>query len=255
LAVLLALGLSARADDDVKKLEAQIVKFVEEKEKILNSLHEKMLREIKGVEKRVRFSKIDADAKRLMLERVEQEYQRCDSTGQLPSCDELLGVALKYAEDCQRILQDIEKQRKRLVNLAVQQENPAIADKLGALEDRVTQLMGGRVTFQPGTVWKGRWSGNKGDAIEEHLHIKEVSGGKFKAELHQLNAFGRPDIMKIEGEQNGFAVEMHTVGMLRGANRELQFQGCVLGPRILVAVSGRTPRNNPASGWLSLNSQ
>lgn len=243
----------AFAAEDTAKTEKSVDAFIEKSDKMLKTAHNNLLRDIKKAQTNIKRSDRDPDAKKLVLERVQRDLDQCnESTNALPSSDELLGLAIAYANKNQDILDQIERKRKLLLDKSIKTNNPAAESKLTELHNRVSKLLDGRVAFEQGSDWVGSRVGTDGNAVNLSLHFGEVSGGSFAGQLHQINTGGRPDIMNVEGTRDGTTFSMTTTGMVRGAARSLEFDGCVVGSRIVAQLRGTNAGGKPAAGWISL---
>jgi hypothetical protein len=250
--VAILLIVPAWAADSTAKLEEQVDSFIAAKEKTLEAAHKKMLKAIKGVESQVRRSDLDPDAKKLTVDRIRNDYEHCESTKQLPSCDELVGVAIDFVRDLDKVHMEIEKKRKSLLDKSIKTDKVATAKKLDELEARVAGLLGDRVEFQPGDDWKGQSIGPKSGAMILKLHITEVSGSVFRGGLHKTGSNNVTEIMKVEGTRDGNTFALRTTQMIKGPNQSWQMQGCVLGSRIVATYAGKSSKGKAGEGRISL---
>jgi hypothetical protein len=240
------------AGPDTDKLTDRVNKFVQTKERQMEVARKKLLKAIDGVQKEIKQSDLDSDAKRLLLQRIKSDQKKFAATKELPSCDELLDPVIAYADANEKIIASIDEFRKKLADKAIRNENdPDVSETLTKLEEKVLQLLGGRVNFTEGSDWRGKRQGPTGNSVQLYMHMGQVAGNVFRGRLEQTSN-AATDIMKVEGERDGNHVVIRTTEMIRGDYRSLQFTGYFLGRRIVASVSGVATNKQPASGWISL---
>jgi hypothetical protein len=211
-----------------------------------------LLKAIDGVSKEIKQSDLDPDAKRLLLQRIKSDQQKFAKTKELPSCDELLGPMIDFADANEKIIADVDQFRKNLADKAIRKErDPDVSEALTKLEDKVLKLLGGRVEFTEGSDWHGKRQFPKGGSAQLYMHVGQVAGNVFRGRLEQTTN-AATDIMKVEGERDGNHLVIRTTEMIRGDYRELEFTGYFLGRRIVANVGGYGINKQPASGWISL---
>jgi hypothetical protein len=240
------------AGPDTDKLADRVNRFVQTKERQMEAARRKLLKAIDGVQKEIKQSDLDPDAKRLLLQRIKSDQQKFAKTKELPSCDELLGPMIDFADANEKIIADVDKFRKSLADKAIRKEgDPDVSEALTKLEDKVLKLLGGRVEFTEGSDWRGKRQGPTGNSVQLSMHVGQVAGNVFRGRMEQTNNY-TTDIMRVEGERDGNHVVIRTTEMIRGDYRQLEFTGYFLGRRIVASVDGTTTSKTRASGWISL---
>lgn len=253
LALLVAGSGAAVAADPTAGLEKQVDALVASSQKRLDQVRDELVKNIKQVQNNIRKSDFAPDAKRLMLQRVQSDLDRLETTQELPTCDELREESIDAAVEYQKVLKQVEDKRQSLLDKALNTQDPAVQKKLMDLEQRISGLFGGRIEFVQGDNWQGTREGPDGRAFTLKLHLSEVAGGVFRGELTQIDSNHVADIMKVEGRRDGYAFTMRTTGMLRGAGRSLRFDGCVIGRLIVADLGGTAVGGRAASGRISLS--
>jgi hypothetical protein len=240
------------AGPDTDKLADRVNRFVQTKERQMESAHKKLLKAIDSVQKEIKQSDLDPDAKRLLLQRIKSDQKKFAATKELPSCDELLEPVIAYADANQEIIASIDDFRKKVADKAIRKEDdPDVSETLTKLEEEVLQLLGSRIDFTEGSDWRGKRQGPTGNSVQLYMHVGQVAGNVFRGRLEQTSN-AATDIMRVEGQRNGNRVVIRTTEMIRGDYRSLEFAGYFLGRRIVASVGGVGVNNKPASGWISL---
>jgi hypothetical protein len=208
---------------DTDKLADRVNRFVQTKERQMEAARRKLLKAIDGVSKEIKQSDLDPDAKRLLLQRIKTDQQKFAKTKELPSCDELLGPMIDFADANEKIIASIDDFRKKLADKAIRKEgDPDVSEALSKLEDKVLTLLGGRVEFTEGSDWRGKRQGPTGNSVQLYMHV--VAGNVFRGRMEQTSN-AATDIMRVEGERDGNHVVIRTTEMIRGDYRQLEFTG------------------------------
>jgi hypothetical protein len=240
------------AGPNTDKLSDRVNRFVQTKERQMETARKKLLKAIDAVQKEIKQSELDPDAKRLLLQRIKSDQKKFAATKELPSCDELLEPVIAYADANEQIIASIDEFRKKLADKAIRKEDdPDVSETLSKLEDKVLQLLGGRVNFTEGSDWRGKRQGPEGNSVQLYMHVGQVAGNVFRGRLEQTSNYGT-DIMKVEGQRDGNHVVIRTTEMIRGDYRSLEFAGYFLGRRIVASVDGVNTAKKRATGWISL---
>jgi hypothetical protein len=240
------------AGRDTDKLSERVNRFVQTKERQLESARKKLLKAIDTVQKEIKQSDLDPDAKRLLLQRIKSDQKKFAATKELPSCDELLEPVIAYADANEQIIASIDEFRKKLADKAIRKEgDPDVSEALTKLEEKVLKLLGGRIDFTEGSDWRGKRQGPEGNSVQLYMHIGQVAGNVFRGRLEQTSN-AATDIMKVEGQRDGNHVVIRTTEMIRGDYRSLEFTGYFLGRRIVASVDGVNTAKKRATGWISL---
>jgi hypothetical protein len=240
------------AGPDTDKLADRVNRFVQTKERQMEAARKKLIKAIDGVQKEIKQSDPDPDAKRLLLQRIKSDQKKFAATKELPSCDELLESVIAYADANQGIIASIDDFRKKIADKAIRKDDdPDVSETLTKLENKVLQLLGGRIDFTEGGDWRGKRQGAEGNSVQLYMHVGQVAGNVFRGRLEQTSN-SAIDIMKIEGQRDGNHVVIRTTEMIRGDYRSLEFTGYVLGKRIVASVDGVATNKKRASGWISL---
>ncbi|HEV3302566.1 MAG TPA: hypothetical protein VG055_23125 [Planctomycetaceae bacterium] len=240
------------AGPNTDKLSDRVNRFVQTKERQMESARKKLLKAIDGVQKEIKQSDLDPDAKRLLLQRIKSDQKKFAATKELPSCDELLEPVIAYADANEQIIASIDEFRKKLADKAIRKEgDPDVSEALTKLEEKVLKLLGGRIDFTEGSDWRGKRQGPEGNSVQLYMHIGQVAGNVFRGRLEQTSN-AATDIMKVEGQRDGNHVVIRTTEMIRGDYRSLEFTGYFLGRRIVASVDGVNTAKKRATGWISL---
>jgi hypothetical protein len=240
------------AGPNTDKLSDRVNRFVQTKERQMETARKKLLKAIDTVQKEIKQSDLDPDAKRLLLQRIKSDQKKFAATKELPSCDELLESVIDYADANEKIIASIDEFRKKLADKAIRKEgDPDVSEALTKLEEKVLKLLGGRIDFTEGSDWRGKRQGPEGNSVQLYMHIGQVAGNVFRGRLEQTSN-AATDIMKVEGQRDGNHVVIRTTEMIRGDYRSLEFTGYFLGRRIVASVDGVNTAKKRATGWISL---
>jgi hypothetical protein len=244
--------LSLAAGPNADKLSDRLNRFVQSKDRQMEAARKKLLKAIDALRREIKQSDLDPDAKRLLLQRIKSDQKSFVASKELPSCDELLESVIAYANANQEVIASIDEFRKKLADKAIRKEgDPDVSQTLTKLEEKVLQLLGGRIEFTEGSHWRGKRQGPTGNSVQLYMHVGQVAGNVFRGRLEQTSN-AATDIMKVEGKRDGNHVVIRTTEMIRGDYRSLEFTGYFLGRRIVASVAGVGVNNKPASGWISL---
>ncbi len=239
------------AGPNTDKLSDRVNRFVQTKERQMETARKKLLKDIDAVQREIKHSELDPDAKRLLLQKIQSDRKKFVATKEMPSCDELEHVIV-YAEANQSIIASIDDFRKKVADKAIRKDDdPDVSETLNNLEQKVLQLLGGRIDFGEGSDWRGKRQGPDGNSVQLYMHVGQVAGNVFRGRLEQTSN-SATDIMKVEGQREGNHVVIRTTEMIRGAYRSLEFAGYILGRRIVASVDGVNTAKKPVSGWISL---
>jgi hypothetical protein len=244
--------LSIGGGPDTDKLAGRVGQFVRSKQRQLEFARKKLLKAIDNVQRDVKHSEVDPDAKRLLLQMIKSDRQNFVDGKELPSCDELLEHVIAYAEANQSIVASIDDFRKKISDKEIRNDSdPDVSKALAKLENDVMQLLGGRVDVNEGSQWNGTRHNQEGDAAQLSLQIDQVAGNVFRGRLEQSSNLAT-SIMRVEGQRDGHYVVIRTTEMIRGEYRSLEFSGYILGRRIVVSVDGLNTAKKRATGYISL---
>ncbi|MFO0947192.1 MAG: hypothetical protein U1D30_14825 [Planctomycetota bacterium] len=244
-------GDSARTKEKAKPEKTAVRSPVERFALEIKKKREGLLRDINGVERKVKKAKLDAQTKRQILDAIDKDRMDFNANLGLPKCDELIAPTLKFLDEIQPVVEDIEKYREKQKDRANESLDPVTVRQLSDLDQQLNQLIPGRDQFENGSRWHGtrstlRWS------IPWEVEILAIAGNQFRGTLRQPY-----EHFEIQGQIKGMALSFHTTKILHGdknyrGDRRITFLGFLFGDRIVGHVEeidpqGMRQKNSPVS--------
>lgn len=194
-----------------------------------------------------RKAKADAAVVERRLKALKAQKQRFEEKDDLPTSDELLAVTVEYLDRLKKGRAEVNKVFKQETDEARRAKD----------DERLTQLVKAKAGFdaqQPGRdkfTSKSEWHGTRygaTTAIDAHLIVGQVEDNAFKARYSQDTDSAGKFVLEVEGVMDGNAIDFTTTNIVDGKKRVLKFSGYVFENRLIVRVSGVTPKGTPATG-------
>lgn len=229
-----------------KDLEDRKKRFEEAEERE----RDRLLKEFDTVAKRVGSTAgIPAEVRVKRVAVINTEKAAFKEKGTLPACDDMLPALWEHMNRLHAARRPLARAYESALNAALKAGNAKLAQQLAREKATYDEHLPGRNTFQAKTNWNGYRAGPMNN-IPFHFHVGTCDGNAVKGRMWQDE--GKVE-MVVEGKLDGNFIEVKTVKLAKGENRNLTFTGFVLEDRLVFQVSGVTPKGQPARGIVLLN--
>lgn len=220
---------------------------VEGYEKAQKAAKEEFGKDIDRTIDTARKSKADASVVDRHLKEMKAQKEAFEKKGDLPTHDDLLGPTLEYLDRLRKGRAELNRAFKQQTDEAKRTKDDDLLSQLVKAKAGLDAQVGGRDQFQSKTQWDGtRFA--VGTTVDAHLSVGKLSDNTFRGQYWQDTGSAGKFGMKVEGLLDGNALEFVTTEMIEGDKRILKFSGYVFENRMILRVSGVTPKGKPANG-------
>jgi hypothetical protein len=248
-AALVAVACTASAD--AQSLPKGAKAAVDGYEKAAVSAKKELVKDMDRAIDAVRKSKADAAVVDRNLKQLKAQKERFEEKDDLPTSDALLGATVEYLDRLRKARAELNKVFKQETEEAKRTKDDERLGQLVKAKAGFDAQLPGRDQFQSKSEWHGTRYGAS-VAIDAHLVLGKVEGNAFKARYSQDTDSAGKFVMEVDGVLDGNAIDFSTTKMIDGDKRVLKFSGYVFENRLIVRVSGATPKGTPATGIIDL---
>ncbi|MBL8825055.1 MAG: hypothetical protein JNJ77_20875 [Planctomycetia bacterium] len=248
---LLTLAFVALATSSIMA-QGQLEKLKREYNQARAQAREQAIKTFDQMINQVRKANMSGSARTSLMTKLTQDKQYFIDTGSWPENDDLAAAAFDYSRLINAKSVPLMKEYEQRIDQLLKANDLPGAQTITKEKENFERELPGMAEFTGGTKWEGTRSGPTGKNSRMRLDVHKKTGTTFDGHIHLDPGVANHPVVQVRGTITGNYVEIVTVKMINGANRNLLFSGYVYGNKLIMKIGGRSTENKPVNdrAWL-----